>query len=493
MNILIVGNGFDLSHYLPTKYDHFMDVMNAIETKDTGSLPKNLHEKKIQEWIRLLEQTFDKKVEAETDKKFMSFEQLFAGNRDPDFIAKTKEFYLTENINLSKKDVIQLQYRLALNCWYEFFKDHVKEVRTWIDFENKIDEALRVVARFIENIEEKIEKAGGFSTEVYFSGDSNEWQIFLTRENCNILEKLGILESGYFIDETDNDEYGRTYTNIHKVNDSDIGDFRFYIKGENIQFLLGYKKFNSDILISNLVKKLEEFIKIFNLYLDLIVNKINSNNNIQISSNDWTNPDKIYSFNYTNTYQRIYDSVDVDYLHGSHGEFQNIVLGISQLEDESLKKLKAYGFTKYHQKLFKDTHYLFLDGYKRKLKETLEKYKKHKSHNYPNNQIEQEREEHFLKIMKLDLNFNIWGHSLDVSDKDYIIDLFSLNDEIDRNVRVTVYYFDRLAKFSLLNNLLAILGKEKVEHWMKNKWLQFKQNPEIKFQTEERAELEDVS
>ncbi len=36
MNILIVGNGFDLSHYLPTKYDHFMDVMGAIEDKNTG-------------------------------------------------------------------------------------------------------------------------------------------------------------------------------------------------------------------------------------------------------------------------------------------------------------------------------------------------------------------------------------------------------------------------------------------------------------------------
>lgn len=34
MNILIVGNGFDLSHYLPTKYDHFMLVMKAIEKKD---------------------------------------------------------------------------------------------------------------------------------------------------------------------------------------------------------------------------------------------------------------------------------------------------------------------------------------------------------------------------------------------------------------------------------------------------------------------------
>ena len=36
MNILIVGNGFDLSHYLPTKYDHFMDVMRAIEEKNLG-------------------------------------------------------------------------------------------------------------------------------------------------------------------------------------------------------------------------------------------------------------------------------------------------------------------------------------------------------------------------------------------------------------------------------------------------------------------------
>src|SRR5699024_5042529 len=81
----------------------------------------------------------------------------------------------------------------------------------------------------------------------------------------------------------------------------------------------------------------------------------------------------------------------------------------------------------------------------------------------------------------LDLNFYIWGHSLDYSDKDYILDLFSLNDDMDRNVSVIVYYFDQNAKFVLLNNLLAILEKDKVEEWMKNKWLQFKPNPEIQF------------
>ena len=37
MNILIVGNGFDLSHYLPTKYDHFMVAMEVGDTALTTS------------------------------------------------------------------------------------------------------------------------------------------------------------------------------------------------------------------------------------------------------------------------------------------------------------------------------------------------------------------------------------------------------------------------------------------------------------------------
>ena len=55
MNILIVGNGFDLSHYLPTKYDHFMDVMDAIESSNNDE---------------------------------MSFDDLFANCREEWFIAK---------------------------------------------------------------------------------------------------------------------------------------------------------------------------------------------------------------------------------------------------------------------------------------------------------------------------------------------------------------------------------------------------------------------
>lgn len=90
--------------------------------------------------------------------------------------------------------------------------------------------------------------------------------------------------------------------------------------------------------------QLEDFIKIFNLYLDLIIDKlkhrakfeifVQSNSLLEPERNCWIQPDLIYSFNYTNTYQRIHSQVKVEYLHGSHGEQQNIVLGVSDLEDK---------------------------------------------------------------------------------------------------------------------------------------------------------------
>ncbi|MQW92896.1 hypothetical protein GFH30_11570 [Acinetobacter wanghuae] len=105
MNILIVGNGFDLSHYLPTKYDHFMDVMKAIE---------------------------------ESKSDLMNFDELFSKCREDWFIVKTKEYYLTENIILEKEQLYEIRALLKENCWYHYFQKHVQDIQTWIDFEKKI-------------------------------------------------------------------------------------------------------------------------------------------------------------------------------------------------------------------------------------------------------------------------------------------------------------------------------------------------------------------
>ena len=456
MNILIVGNGFDLSHYLPTKYDLFMDVMGAIEEKDIGGLPKNLVEKSIDEWLNLLEKTFQKRDGIASPPHDMTFDELFYKTRDSKFIEKTKEFYLTESVEICAKDVLRLQYRLGLNCWYQYFKNHVAEIKTWIDFEQKIEEVLVVVARCIVDLESM--------------DHPNKIRNYINMRGKDDLKiKIKDLETLKFFNFTTKNEGAMIPSNLNMN----------FCHGKNIK-----NGFCSTEFMTFLHTELERFIEIFNLYLEIIVGQLFQSGRIDIDA-EWSYPDKIFSFNYTNTYQRLHDSVDVEYLHGSCGEYQNIVLGVSDLEDDSLKKIKAYGFTKYQQKLFKDTDYLFLDEFKKLIEDGKKQFDTDLKLMSAN--ALSDIRTRFIKrglgsnATTLDLNFIIWGHSLDVSDKDYILDLFSLNDDIDRNVRVTVYYFDKTAKFSLLNNLLAILGKDKVEQWMKNKWLCFKPNPEIKF------------
>ena len=456
MNILIVGNGFDLSHYLPTKYDHFMDVMGAIEEKDTGGLPKNLVEKSIDEWLNLLEKTFQKRDGIASPPHDMTFDELFYKTRDSKFIEKTKEFYLTESVEICAKDVLRLQYRLGLNCWYQYFKNHVAEIKTWIDFEQKIEEVLVAVARCIVDLESM--------------DHPNKIRNYINMRGKDDLKiKIKDLETLKFFNFTTKNEGAMIPSNLNMN----------FCHGKNVK-----NGFCSTEFMTFLHTELERFIEIFNLYLEIIVGQLFQSGRIDIDA-EWSYPDKIFSFNYTNTYQRLHDSVDVEYLHGSCGEYQNIVLGVSDLEDDSLKKIKAYGFTKYQQKLFKDTDYLFLDEFKKLIEDGKKQFDTDLKLMSAN--ALSDIRTRFIKrglgsnATTLDLNFIIWGHSLDVSDKDYILDLFNLNDDIDRNVRVTVYYFDKTAKFSLLNNLLAILGKDKVEQWMKNKWLCFKPNPEIKF------------
>lgn len=475
MDILIVGNGFDLSHYLPTKYDHFMDVMGAIENKNTGGLPPNLDTKDIDEWLSTLNDMFERRGAHEDPPHHMSFEELFSQTRDPKFIEKTKEYYQTENIILSTREVLELQYRLAKNCWYKYFKDHVKEIKTWIDFENKIKEGLETIFNFIRQFDQNYLEFGSSQTDLYLKQDKElkrKSQLCIAKLQASILDSLGLIKL--------NPKHGKIpkiegVTNL--VVDSRIACMSSLFKvHERNEYGLDEIKY-----INYLQNELENFIKIFNLYLELVIDKLESKYLIEIIKKNWIDPSQIFSFNYTNTYQKFYKGSKADFLHGKFGSQQNIVLGISDLEDEYLKKLKGYGFTKYHQKLFKDTDYLFIDNYKKKVAENLYHLKNHESTNYETSDLKLAHRKRWISNGVLNLNIHIWGHSLDYSDKEYIVDLFLLNDEMDRKVKLTIYYFDRSAKFALLNNLLSILEKDKVEHWMKNKWLTFEPNPEIRF------------
>jgi len=433
MNILIVGNGFDLSHYLPTKYDHFMVAMLAIENWENAGKEMGFDD------------LFGKDYWHKNDKIGEEWQNSF--------FQHTKAIYQTEEIKISVDEIEKLKKQLKENCWYQYFSDHVKEVKTWIDFETKIEEALILVCKFIKQIAAKFELSGKFNEGIYldiFKKDK-EKNYHLSTLELSFLEKLGLIQK--------NPNYGKTNPRSSVISkDLKLADInsKWFVVPEKEQY-----GFSTEKYISFLNQQLEDFIEIFNFYLEEVVKKLKPKNAFQpLKSNDYDLKEiaNIYSFNYTQTYLDFYNSkTEISFLHGRSGEDQNMVLGISELEDDVLKKIKAYGFTKYHQKLMKNTNYGFLN------------------HNEEFDNLVNPsgmREGEIIQI-------NIWGHSLDVSDEDYIQEIFSFNGNEDQYVRVTVFYFDTSAKFSLLANLLHILGKEKVEHWMKQGWLKFEPNPDI--------------
>ncbi|MGA8883523.1 MAG: AbiH family protein [Acinetobacter sp.] len=335
MNILIVGNGFDLSHYLPTKYDHFMVAMGAIENGDVL-------------------------------KGEMGFDDLFDSlyGKEDYFFRHTKAIYKTDEIKISVDQIKELQEKLKENVWYQYFSDHVRAVKTWIDFEVKIESALNTVSKFLTQVIASFEEFGDCNFPIYLiqKGDQKK-----------VTEKyyLSLLESNHLITLRlliKNCNYGQ---HVDFWTDEKFAalDSRWFIAQEKPEYGL-----SKDTYLNFLVNQLDNFICIFNLYLELIISKLTQNCSLSINFEDGLIPNRIYSFNYTNTYQRLHNPVDVEYLHGSCGEYQNIVLGVSDLEDESLKKIKAYGFTKYHQKLFKDTDYLFLDKFKKIIENGKKKF-----------------------------------------------------------------------------------------------------------------------
>lgn len=179
----------------------------------------------------------------------------------------------------------------------------------------------------------------------------------------------------------------------------------------------------------------------------------------------------VLSFNYSNTYKKMYgtdDKIKYDYIHGiADGnntlESNNMVLGI----DEYLtgrKRDKETGFItfkKYYQRIYKGTGCEY-KNWIYKIKESCKFIETKLRTEYPV-QIP------FVKFANdARHNLYIFGHSLDVSDKDILKDLI-LND----NIYTTIYYhktYDdngkddngRIDLGSKIVNLVKVIGQDEL-------------------------------
>ena len=197
-----------------------------------------------------------------------------------------------------------------------------------------------------------------------------------------------------------------------------------------------------DCFTGYLNKELERLIRALEIYIAEFVGKIDVlYKNPDIES---LTLDHVLSFNYSNTYKRVYENekkMEYNYIHGEADINKNIltsnlVLGIDEYldDDRKDKELEFLTFKKFYQRIYKSTENNYLNW--------MAEIRKDKSYRIH--------------------NLYIFGHSLDVTDKD-ILKMFICND----NVQTKIFYYrenedDKRALGKLIKNLILMMGQDEL-------------------------------
>lgn len=361
--ILLIGNGFDLAHGLPTSYKDFLDFCKMVRELYTYPIIDNEYNQK-----KLIDWNTDKTIKSKLLECYENRKNCFE-----------------DKITTQCKELDELYDCIKENVWINYFLEREKSIgENWIDFESEIS-----------NVVQAIETLKG-----YIERDEDVLKIKNTKQKTII----------YFLK----------------------------IAKKSLQDVFNLKRI--DGFIEDISIELDKLIRSLEIYICEFVNEIDI-----IKENDdikTITPDYVLSFNYSNTYERIYGQskeVTYDYIHGkadieNNVDTCNLVLGIDEyLEDDKNDKLEFIAFKKFYQRIYKSTDSTYMKW--------VEQIKKYPEVNH---------------------NLFIFGHSLDKTDRD-ILKLLICND----NVTTKIYYYrknknDKKELGKLIKNLVRIMGQDEL-------------------------------
>ena len=374
--ILLIGNGFDLAHGLPTSYSYFLDFCDKVEKIFTFQ-------------HRLTEMVYKRKF-------------LDDWNIDKSIKNKLLEWYKKSPTNHDEL-LIELNDNIRDNIWINYFLEKRKQLgQNWIDFKSEISTVIQVFECVREHVERR-----------------------------KLMVNTGI--------EYKTAELAR-----------DFVDFAIKSDKENLQSM--YSILTEGLIDSNFITYLDAFIEKMNINLDKLIRALEIYisefiNKIEVSQkNDDIkdiNPDCVLSFNYSNTYERIYgqsNKIEYDYIHGkaditNNVNTCNLVLGIDEYLEECDRdnKLEFLPFKKFYQRIFKSTDSSYM--------EWVDEIRQNSEYPY---------------------ELYIFGHSLDKTDKD-VLELLICND----NVQTKIYYHrksndDKKELGKLIRNLVRVIGAKEL-------------------------------
>lgn len=387
MNILVLGNGFDLAHKLPTHYEDFLKFATTVK-ENINQLIKNGTYKNYDKTYHVV---FDK---CSTLKEVIEQKELIDKYKILQQACKVYRKQMGEIIkgyNSSMGEKIEneilkeqeynpvLVYFLQNNLWYNYFEEKIKsnmmKGKNWIDFESEIS-----------NVVKKLERVRGISQDDNKTNDFIEEKLLMMADN----------------------------------------------------------RWHDNKAIEKLADDLEIFVRVLELYLSMVEKTPNIK---PLEVFEHIDVDYILSFNYTDWFDRIYNTksklnelfgMNKEFIHGKCGE-KNLILGTEETlpNDEQNKDISCIRFKKYFQRIYYKTGLKYKDW----LDSTGEEQN----------------------------NIYIFGHSLDVTDKDVLSELI-LHKKTNT---VKIYYHDEKAHAKQIANLVKIIGKDELISRASNKKIEF--------------------
>lgn len=291
-NILIIGNGFDLSHGLPTRYTDFLSLVRNWNTF-YDAMPKEQELYKKDYTLPIYRTNIpmpDGKIDIETVKAFSEI--------DP--------------INYSWYNLEQFDHEVKNNLWIKYFLRNGFQKTNWIDFEKEIEKVILVVKNFYDRLStlrgETIMGSFDDETQRIIRDFSNNGDGFPKSIHQNI--------------------------SLNDINYSKIARLK-------------------NLVINNMKENLDGLIEALRIYFVEFVDKIDAKfTNPAISKIPEAN---VLSFNYTNYITRYNNIKNVHYIHGNldYDDFENnMVLGIN---DDNIQDNDFVYFFKYFQRIQKRT------------------------------------------------------------------------------------------------------------------------------------------
>lgn len=404
MNILMIGNGFDLAHGLPTKYTDFLEFATVMHQVVDVGVPNNKidYGKLLPEMVKLIKENMD------------------TMNKD------------------EWKDLIYDNFWVKYFLWSPLYQ---KE--NWIDFESEI-------SRVIQSLDSDMFSSEGKKYELAdeMMNLSNEFLNNIYSEYTYIVQSMNALTDGKCKSITFKEIRDRLYNDLNKLIRAleiylteYVGNINIKVVSPDIQKIakriIDCKDGNRAAIISNV----------------LCFNYTNTYQKIYLADG-----------NLENYMDYIHGKADIS----NTIESNNMVLGIDEyLPDERKNKdIEFIAFKKFYQRIYKETGCKYKEWVD-DIREEYEEYCQRQAdavereYRYTNDNMQRMMNRLAASVIKDEKcrmhNLYIFGHSLDVTDGDVLRDLI-LND----NVYTTIYYLNKDVMGQQIANLVKVIGQDEL-------------------------------